>query len=936
MLLGNLKKLNLDTGEPGIGALGAILLVYLKLKLRLQIGGFDAEFHPFDWRKSIAALGRQLAKSIDAAEASQVHLIAHSMGGLVARASLAAKPKKLGRVITLGTPNFGSFAPLQAFRGVHSVVRKIALLDVGSSQEDLAQIFRTFPGLCEMFPSPLHTSPSDYFSLGAWPSGGVLPEQKMLTASRKEQQALPLPTNHEEWVQIVGCNKETVIGAVVRGDEFEYTSSLQGDSTVPLAFARLPDKLTYYVEEDHGSLPNNGLVERACANILATGKTDLLPTTQIALRSGRERKVRERSLGADIDGKRHRVASRGTAPVLPSAREARRILEEFAAPAAETGGDFGIPPPLAATGSARSLASTQAISDRIVVGRRRQTRLELSIAHANLIDIDAGAYVLGLFSEVSPTGPAGAVNEVLDGALSLMLERRMFSPNIGQICILPKGRHPVRADFIAFAGLGAFDAFKPETLEVVGENLARTFIATRVDDFATVALGGGTGVFTMGALRSFIAGFLRGVLDADGTQHFRGFTICEIDDDRYTMLRDALFQLSCTQLFDGVEVTLRELPPPATRTIVSRSGAVAEATASPQPVYLIVRQENDDLPDDDEVMLTASLLTAGEKATILKDTVIVPKGQLDTLLKSIVASQLSVKALPDLGKKLGELVLPSSIRKLLASYMDRHLVVVHDAGASRIPWETVHIEDASPAITAGLSHRYEAQNLAVAKWLQKRQHGEVLSVLLVVNPTGDLPGADAEGQRISALFGALPSTKLTTLTGSQALRSELLRHFSSGQFDVVHYSGHAFFDGMNPERSGILCAGHEVLSGADLATLADLPSLVFFNACEAARVRRGDVKPEPPPPVAVRLRRGVGFAEAFLRGGIANYVGTYWPVNDAAAEKFAGVFYKKLLDGKSLGEAILSGRKKLRDENAADWADYILYGDHNFILKRAP
>ena len=40
VLLGNLKKLNLDTGEPGIGALGAILLVYLKLKLRLQIAGF--------------------------------------------------------------------------------------------------------------------------------------------------------------------------------------------------------------------------------------------------------------------------------------------------------------------------------------------------------------------------------------------------------------------------------------------------------------------------------------------------------------------------------------------------------------------------------------------------------------------------------------------------------------------------------------------------------------------------------------------------------------------------------------------------------------------------------------------------------------------------------------------------------------------------------
>src|SRR5262249_23474993 len=147
--------------------------------------------------------------------------------------------------------------------------------------------------------------------------------------------------------------------------------------------------------------------------------------------------------------------------------------------------------------------------------------------------------------------------------------------------------------------------------------------------------------------------------------------------------------------------------------------------------------------------------------------------------------------------------LPSGIRKLLASYADRHLVVVHDAGASRIPWETLHIDDVSPAIAAGLSHRYEAQNLAVAKWLQKRQQSDLLSVLLVVNPTEDLPGAAKEGERIKAMFGTLPSTKLTTITGKEALRSELLRHFSSGQFDVVHYSGHAFFDETNPERSGI-------------------------------------------------------------------------------------------------------------------------------------
>jgi len=924
VLRGNLRKLNLKTGVSGIVARGVFLLAYEKLKLRLQIAGFDADFQPFDWRLSISTLGKQLAKRIDD-ESGPVHLVAHSMGGLVARACLAAKPKKIGRVVTLGTPNFGSFAPLQAFRGVHSVVRKLAWLDLSGSQEDLAQIFKTFPGLCEMFPA-------DFFSLAAWPSGGVLPDQSMLTASRKEQQALPLPGNQPDWVQIVGCNKETVVGATIQGDKFEYTSTNEGDGTVPLALARLPDKVTYYVEESHGSLPNNGLVERAVSNILATGKTDVLPTTPIAVRSERVRTERERDLGADIDGDGHKAAARRAAPSFPSAREARHMLEEFASPTGTMGEETGVPVSLAR--SADGLAAMQAISDRIVVARRRQTRLELSIAHGNLIDMDANAYVLGVFSEVSPSGPAAAVDEVLDGALALMLERRMFSPNLGEVFILPKGRHPIRADFVALAGLGTFDTFKPETLEVVGENLARTFIATRVDDFATVPIGGGTGNYSIATLRSFLAGFLRGVVDADHSEYFRGFTICEIDDHRYIQLRDALFQLSRTRLFDGVEVTLRELPPPVTRTIVSRATAPVGAIAQPQPVYLIVRQEDDDLPEDKEVKLTASLLTAGEKATIVKDGVTVAKAKLDAMLKKIVADQPTAQALPALGKELGTLVLPASVNQLLSNFIDRHLVIVHDAGASRIPWDTIHIGEVSPALGAGLSHRYEAPNLAVAKWLQKRQQGKTLSVLLVVNPTEDLPGAAKEGKRIKELFGALPSSQLHVLTGPEAQRDVLLRCFSSGQYDVVHYSGHAFFDEMNPERSGILCAGRDVLSGRDLATLSDLPCLVFFNACEAARIRRFDPDPDPVP-IPVRLRRGVGFAEAFLRGGIANYVGTYWPVNDDAAEQFANAFYKKVLEGRTLGDAMLDGRKEVKNAGSVDWADYILYGDPNFILKRA-
>jgi CHAT domain-containing protein len=223
----------------------------------------------------------------------------------------------------------------------------------------------------------------------------------------------------------------------------------------------------------------------------------------------------------------------------------------------------------------------------------------------------------------------------------------------------------------------------------------------------------------------------------------------------------------------------------------------------------------------------------------------------------------------------------------------------------------------------------------VAKWLEQRQKSPILNLLLVVNPTLDLAGAEREGKRIRELFGTHPSVKIDELNGAAATRPALLAKLKSGDYDVIHYAGHAFFNAANPASSGILCHGKQVLSGADLASIGNLPSLVFFNACEAGRIRRGTDMRKKELGVEKRLDRTVGLAEAFLRGGVANYLGTYWPVGDEAAECFAETFYGELLNKKSIGEALLAGRAKVRNEaKSVDWADYIHYGSHDFVLKQ--
>src|SRR5690606_40161148 len=69
------------------------------------------------------------------------------------------------------------------------------------------------------------------------------------------------------------------------------------------------------------------------------------------------------------------------------------------------------------------------------------------------------------------------------------------------------------------------------------------------------------------------------------------------------------------------------------------------------------------------------------------------------------------------------------------------------AVASRIPWETLNVGGWRPALDRGMSRRYLAEDLSIAKWLEERRQDSSFRILLVVNPTEDLDGAEEEGER---------------------------------------------------------------------------------------------------------------------------------------------------------------------------------------------
>ena len=121
---------------------------------------------------SIADLGRGLADRIRG-EGRDVNLVAHSMGGLVARAALKNKLDRVPRIIQLGTPNYGSFAPVEVLRATYDTVKRISTLDLRHSTVDLCnQVFNTFLGLYQMLPA---LRPSTRRSICSTPPNGRRP-----------------------------------------------------------------------------------------------------------------------------------------------------------------------------------------------------------------------------------------------------------------------------------------------------------------------------------------------------------------------------------------------------------------------------------------------------------------------------------------------------------------------------------------------------------------------------------------------------------------------------------------------------------------------------------------------------------------------------------------------------------------------------------------
>jgi hypothetical protein len=298
--------------------------------------------------------------------------------------------------------------------------------------------------------------------------------------------------------------------------------------------------------------------------------------------------------------------------------------------------------------------------------------------------------------------------------------------------------------------------------------------------------------------------------------------------------------------------------------------------------------------------------------------------------------------LQELGVRLAMPGRPASERIHLQLQIPRELM--------KYPWELMHIK--SGWLSEHFAMARQVFSGVRASMMRSRNPGP-LRALVIGNPRTaytSLVYAAQEAKTIAAAFEALAAETdgvldfvpkrdvfIDSHITSEQVR-DLLRH---GNYDVIHFAGHAVFDANDAGESGWLLSDGRLTARAIRNTLAwrdTRPWLVYANACEAATEADGT-----PTKMYQDQNDVYGLASAFLDNGVSVFIGPLWRVNDSVAARVAKSFYEHLLkDRQTVGEALrlakveakaetfdrltAEGGSKDRVENVS-WAGLVIYGN---------
>lgn len=936
---------------------------------------------PYDWRQALQADGASadhLAAVLKQALAEHpnqpVRLLAHSLGGLVARTMIAKHPQLWaqlvhrpgGRLVMLGTPNNGSHLMVEALLGKSDLVRKLARLDLRHGMQHVLDIIAGFPGVLQLLPRPgfvdngaaLH---ADYLDAAVWPAlaeqnqdrwfGNRVagrPAADTVAQARELWQATlatgTAPQPVERVIYVFGKADNTPCGLVLDGGRLKMVGTPEGDGSVSWASGRLaglPDGQCWFMPADHGSLTGTEEHFPAIVELLHAGTTSRLGRLPVL------RGAAAATLTYDAPP-----------PVLPTEEElARSILG-------------GKPKPRLPAASVQSLRVSVAAMDL------RFARHPIICGHY-IGDTIAGA-------------EASIDRYLVDGALRQRERLGVYAGEVGSSAVVLQARDAAdrlhgTARGAVIVGLGRFgEVTTLDIAETVRAGVLRFLLHSldRQDGNAAPADDAGNGLTLASLLIGYnstahigiedsIAMIVRGVIAAN-----RQFA------DAMPGTRLRVTHLELIELFLDTAISaaraVRELPERIAADLRRLDARVAPAEelregegARPRlavfarfgywPRLMVTDADrSDESAFDGENDIGQPPALPGEAlhpparpvATRLKYVFLSERARAETvvqqrqpgLIEALVKNAIGRDEYSaDLSRTLFQLMMPLEFK---ATARDTEkLVLVVDGYTANLPWEMLQADDQPLALKTAIvrkfaSPRYRRNPLiltrkvacVIANPSTRGYHaafGDAMDVAAA--PQADhlpnLPGAAAEGAAIRDLLAEC-GYEVTYGEGLEAL--DVFARLFHQPWRIVVIAAHGVFrvvarDGR--ARSGVVLSDGLLLTAAEVGQMETVPELVFLNCCHlgAMSVQRETAN-----------RLAYSLARELIEIGVRCVVVAGWQVNDDAAKVFATTFFDGFVRRcQPFGPAVFSARRSTweRFPQYNTWGAYQAYGDPEHVLE---
>lgn len=313
------------------------------------------------------------------------------------------------------------------------------------------------------------------------------------------------------------------------------------------------------------------------------------------------------------------------------------------------------------------------------------------------------------------------------------------------------------------------------------------------------------------------------------------------------------------------------------------------------------------------------------------------KTKIDRLSRRIIDLHKSIESvgaafelaeLVDLGDRLCQLILQGKVRSLFDSATGQNPellpfeIFVEDPAITGWPWEYVY-DAVNKKFLSQEFHPISRGIFTVFPMPSLRPIKDKVRILLILGVMpGDKSTPENEVEWIKKVFATqLPSDSVEFVVKHSLDPEQLDEEVQKNRYDILHYFGHAKFDGKRDE--GYLSLERPEappfhLYANDFAILLAKRKyrLVFLNGCETAR----NSKNEDPARSSI--------AAALLARGIPAIIATQFSIPDVTAHFLSSMTYNSLVSGKPLVEAMRDGRRAMgysEKSKVTDWGIPVLY-----------